>query len=374
MTPGRPRVAEPLDHLAGGLVGERDDEDLVGRHDVGRDGVGGPPADDAGLARSGAGQDRHGSAGREDGLALGVVQVVEQPRRIRGGHRPSMDRAPAHPGLTAHRPERRSFVLLLHKSRWYARARRARLGARGAGRSWQEGPGLSEDFFPAVTEPIRFAGLDSPDPLVVQGVRRRTGSSSASAWRSTSGSASACGTRSPGRAPTCSDSARSTAPGSAPPTRWPARGARLAAAFEFLEKLGVPYYCFHDRDVAPEGATFAESTANLDAIVDEAAATPGADGRAPPVGHGQSLQPPALRGRSRDQPGPRGLRLRRGAGDPHDGRDPAAGRHELHAVGRPRRLRDPAQHGPRRGRAGSSRGSCTSSPSTSTRSASRARS
>ena len=54
----------------------------------------------------------------------------------------------------------------------------------------------------------------------------------------------------------------------------PMAGARtrLAAAFEFLEKLGVPYYCFHDRDVAPEGRTFAESSANLDAIVDEAAA------------------------------------------------------------------------------------------------------
>jgi xylose isomerase len=47
---------------------------------------------------------------------------------------------------------------------------------------------------------------------------------------------------------------------------------RLAAAFEFLEKLGMPYYCFHDRDVAPEGHTFAESSANLEAIVDEAAA------------------------------------------------------------------------------------------------------
>ena len=32
---------------------------------------------------------------------------------------------------------------------------------------------------------------------------------------------------------------------------------RMAAAFEFLEKLGMPYYCFHDRDVAPEG-DFAE--------------------------------------------------------------------------------------------------------------------
>ncbi len=53
----------------------------------------------------------------------------------------------------------------------------------------------------------------------------------------------------------------------------PMAGARqkLAAAFEFLAKLGVPYYCFHDRDVAPDGATFAETLGNLDAIADEAA-------------------------------------------------------------------------------------------------------
>ena len=89
---GEAQGSEPLDHLAGRLVGERDDEDLVGRHDPGRDGVRGPPTDDARLARPGTGEDRHGSARREDGLALGVVQVVEQPRRILGGHEPSMDR------------------------------------------------------------------------------------------------------------------------------------------------------------------------------------------------------------------------------------------------------------------------------------------
>ena len=27
----------------------------------------------------------------------------------------------------------------------------------------------------------------------------------------------------------------------------------LRAAFEFVQKLGVPFYCFHDRDPAPEG-------------------------------------------------------------------------------------------------------------------------
>lgn len=46
--------------------------------------------------------------------------------------------------------------------------------------------------------------------------------------------------------------------------------ARLKAdvAFEMLQILGVPYFCFHDADVRPEGATFAESTRNLEEIVD----------------------------------------------------------------------------------------------------------
>jgi xylose isomerase len=42
---------------------------------------------------------------------------------------------------------------------------------------------------------------------------------------------------------------------------------RARAAFELFEKLQAPYYAFHDRDVAPEGATLAESNANLDAVV-----------------------------------------------------------------------------------------------------------
>jgi xylose isomerase len=43
--------------------------------------------------------------------------------------------------------------------------------------------------------------------------------------------------------------------------------ATLEAAFEFFQKLGVEYYCFHDRDIAPEGKTFAESYKNLETIV-----------------------------------------------------------------------------------------------------------
>src|SRR5271155_3207076 len=42
---------------------------------------------------------------------------------------------------------------------------------------------------------------------------------------------------------------------------------RVKVAFEFLEKLGVPYFCFHDRDVAPEGKNLRETNANLDKII-----------------------------------------------------------------------------------------------------------
>jgi xylose isomerase len=42
---------------------------------------------------------------------------------------------------------------------------------------------------------------------------------------------------------------------------------RVKVAFEFMEKLGAGFYCFHDRDVAPEGKTLSESNKNLDAVV-----------------------------------------------------------------------------------------------------------
>jgi len=45
---------------------------------------------------------------------------------------------------------------------------------------------------------------------------------------------------------------------------------KLDAAFEFFTKLGAEYYAFHDRDIAPEGATPAESEKNLMAIVAKA--------------------------------------------------------------------------------------------------------
>ena len=45
--------------------------------------------------------------------------------------------------------------------------------------------------------------------------------------------------------------------------------SKLDAAFEFLAKLGVPYFTFHDRDVAPEGGSFAETASILGAVVDK---------------------------------------------------------------------------------------------------------
>ena len=45
---------------------------------------------------------------------------------------------------------------------------------------------------------------------------------------------------------------------------------RLDAAFEFFTKLGVPFYCFHDRDIAPEGSNVKETEDNLKQVINVA--------------------------------------------------------------------------------------------------------
>ena len=130
---------------------------------------------------------------------------------------------------------------------------------------------MSEPFFPGVEGPIRFGGLGSTDPFsfkvyqpdrLVLGRRMeehlRIG---VCLWHSFAWAGTDMFGLGTFDRPWI---------GAADPMA--GARARLAAAFEFLEKMGVPYYCFHDRDVAPEGRTFAESSANLEAIVDEAAA------------------------------------------------------------------------------------------------------
>ncbi len=47
---------------------------------------------------------------------------------------------------------------------------------------------------------------------------------------------------------------------------------RMDAAFEFFRKIRAPFWCFHDRDIAPEGRTLAESNRNLDRLVAHAKA------------------------------------------------------------------------------------------------------
>ena len=42
---------------------------------------------------------------------------------------------------------------------------------------------------------------------------------------------------------------------------------KMDAAFEFITKLGVPYYCFHDRDLIDEGSSFIESEKYLSEII-----------------------------------------------------------------------------------------------------------
>ena len=43
--------------------------------------------------------------------------------------------------------------------------------------------------------------------------------------------------------------------------------AKVEANFEFCEKIGVPFFCFHDRDIAPEADNLRETNKRLDEIV-----------------------------------------------------------------------------------------------------------
>ena len=130
---------------------------------------------------------------------------------------------------------------------------------------------MGEAFFSEVTEPIRFEGLDStnslafkvyePDRLVlgkrmVDHLRPGVCFWHSFAWAGVDmfgiGTLDRPWIGSPGDE---MDAARQ----------------KMGVAFEFFEKIGIPYYCFHDRDVAPETGSFAEFRAALDALSDDAA-------------------------------------------------------------------------------------------------------
>jgi len=130
---------------------------------------------------------------------------------------------------------------------------------------------VGEDFFTEVEDPIRFGGLGSTDSLsfkvydpdrIVLGKRMedhlRPGVCfwHSFAWAGTDMFGLGTFDR-----PWITE----------PLDPMAAARMKLAAAFEFFTKLGTPWYCFHDRDVAPEGGTFAEFRDNLDTLADEAA-------------------------------------------------------------------------------------------------------
>ncbi len=231
---------------------------------------------------------------------------------------------------------------------------------------------MVDGFFSEVTGPIRFGGLDSTDPLtfkvyepdrVVLGKRMadhlRIG---VCLWHSFAWDGRdmfGIGTLD-----------RPWLDPSADPMA--AARQKMAVAFEFIEKLGTPYYCFHDRDVAPEGASFAEFRDNLDALTDDAARLPGPDRRHAPVGHGQPVHPPALPGRRGHQPRPRGLRVRRRPGQAHARGHASAWVARTTSCGAAARATTRCSTPTSSARATSWPASSTSSPSTSTASASRA--
>ncbi len=129
---------------------------------------------------------------------------------------------------------------------------------------------MTEPFFSSITEPIRYAGPDSSDPLSFRWydadrvVAGRTMADhlrfAACYWHSFAWDGSdifGSGTLD-----------RPWLSGKGDPITLAEH--KQDAAFEFFAKLGVPFYCFHDVDMAPEGATFAESTANLDHMIERA--------------------------------------------------------------------------------------------------------
>jgi xylose isomerase len=131
---------------------------------------------------------------------------------------------------------------------------------------------MDREFFPQVPGPIPFGGLEAGDPLsfrvydpdrLVLGKRMEDHLRIAVClWHSFN---------SPGADMFGSGAwDRPWLDGAMDPMA--AARQKLAAGFEFVSKLGVPFYTFHDRDIAPEGRTFAESKANLDVMVGEAEA------------------------------------------------------------------------------------------------------
>jgi xylose isomerase len=126
---------------------------------------------------------------------------------------------------------------------------------------------MSHKYFPDVTQPIPFEGKDSRNPLAFRyyNKQQRVGAKtmgehlrfSVAYWHTLIGTGSdmfggPSFQREWHKAKDPIDRAKET----------------MEAGFEFFQKLGVDYYCFHDCDIAPEGETFSQTVKNLEIMVD----------------------------------------------------------------------------------------------------------
>jgi xylose isomerase len=131
-----------------------------------------------------------------------------------------------------------------------------------------EGDPVAE-FFADVSEPIPFEGLDSDNPLAFKvyepdrlvGGRRMEDHLRIAvcywhsfAWPGSDVFGAGTFDRPWNRDPESLDAAR----------------MKMDAAFEFFAKLGTPFWCFHDADIAPAGANFGEYRSNLTHMIDYA--------------------------------------------------------------------------------------------------------
>ena len=125
---------------------------------------------------------------------------------------------------------------------------------------------MSDDFFTEVEAPITYGGPDSTDPLSfkvydpdrpVLGKRMEDHLRMAVCyWHSFNWPGS-----------DVFGSGTFDRPWLARPDDLEAAKQKMDAAFEFFTKLGTPFFCFHDIDISPAGATFAETKHNLEQMV-----------------------------------------------------------------------------------------------------------
>ncbi len=69
------------------------------------------------------------------------------------------------------------------------------------------------------------------------------------------------------------------------------------AAFELFRVIGLPFFCFHDADIAPGGETLAETLKNFHTMVDYFEEKDEQVSDQAAVGNGESILPSAVYGR-----------------------------------------------------------------------------